>query len=139
MQYYKAKVIITETTTKRFVANELMTVFSYGEVDGYEYLGVETEYTPEDVLTFQPAECEVENIEYSELLDVAVNSAIAKGIDDLVRNKIHERIPNADEEAKLINKGIQDKTDSAYVEYRSYVDSCVAWGREKKAEMGIFL
>jgi hypothetical protein len=29
MQYYKAKVIITETTTKRFVANELMTVFSY--------------------------------------------------------------------------------------------------------------
>lgn len=137
MQYYKAKVITTETTTKRFVQNELMTVFSYGEVDGFEYFGVETEYLPEDVLAFQPVECEVENIEYSELVNVAVNSAIAKGVDDLVRNRIHERIPNADEEAKLINRGIQDKNDPLYVEYRTYVDSCVAWGRGLKALMGI--
>ena len=137
MLYFKSKIIQEKYTTKRFQGNEAVTVYSYGELGGNEYVGVQTEYSPEDVIALQSPECEVEETEYSELANIAINSAIAKGIDDIVREKIHVIIPNADEEAKLINKGIQDKNDPAYVEYRAYVDSCILWGREKKAEMGI--
>jgi len=139
MFYFKSKIVHQEYTTKRFQGNEAMVVYSYGELNGYEYVGVQTEYSPEDVIALQAPECEVEEIQYSEFADIAINSAIAKGIDDIVRGKIHALIPNADEEAKLINKGIQDKNDPAYVAYRAYVDSCILWGREQKAAKGIIV
>ena len=136
MFYFKSKIVHQEYTTKRFQGNEAMTVYSYGELDGNEYVGVQTEYAPEDVIALQSPECEVEEIQYPELASVAINSAIAKAIDGVVREKIHQKY-DSDTEFKLINLGIENKENPDYINYRNDVELFKTWGREKKAEMGI--
>lgn len=136
MFYFKSKIIQLEHTTKRFQGNEAMVVYSYGELNGYEYVGVQTEYAPEDVIALQAPECEVEEIQYSEFADIAINSAIAKGIDDIVRSRITAKF-DKDEELKLVNLGIEDKENKEYLSYRACVCEYKEWGKNKKREMGV--
>ena len=136
MQYFKSKIVTSGNETKRFRSDENMTVFSLGVVDDVEYLSVATDYPPDLVLAMQAPVCQCEEIDYDSFKSIAINSAIAKGIDDLVGKNIRGKY-SENEEFKLVNKGISDPADEEYIQYREYVNSCRAWGSAKKTEYGI--
>ena len=73
---------------------------------------------------------------YVEIREIAVNSAIAQAVNNLVGDKIRSKY-SENEEFKLINMGIADPTNEEYTQYREYVNTCRAWGNSKKLEYGI--
>ena len=56
-------------------------------------------------------------------------SYVKGSYEDLVVKLIRERYP-VDEELKMMNMGIEDKTNLKYIEYRDYVLNCKAQARE---------
>jgi len=133
MQYYKTKIVTSGNETKRFRNDENMVVYSLGVVGNVEYVSVATDYPPDLVIGMQAPVCQCEEIDYDSFKSIAINSAIAKGIDDLVKGKIRAEY-SVDEEFKLINIGISDPENDEYLLYRMFVEECKTWGRSKKFE-----
>jgi hypothetical protein len=58
-------------------------------------------------------------------------------INKMVVDKIRERY-DMNEEFKMINLGISDATNTDYISYRQYVETCVNWGNELELNGGDF-
>lgn len=120
MRYFKAKKVITEFTTLSFNStNQEDKVIHYDEIDGVEYLGVESANI-KALLSQQHAEIEVVEITFAEAKPVLDNCRMMNDLNAIIEKKIAEKysIPR---EIKMLKLAA---TDPARVAYQAYVDEC---------------
>ncbi|MCK9209290.1 MAG: hypothetical protein M0P61_00500 [Ignavibacteriaceae bacterium] len=133
MRYFKAKKVVTEHTTLSFNStNQEDKIVHYDEIDGVEFLGVESADV-EGLLAKQPAEIEAVEITFAEAKPTLDNCRLMKDYNEIIDKKVAEKysIPKEIGLLKLI------KTDPVRVVYQQYVDSCKAEVRPMKLEKGL--
>jgi len=134
MRYFKTKIVVEDYTTKRIIIPEGITNYCYAEIDRYEYSGVDTE--DENFLINQHPECEAEEVTFAEIETILKSCKLYADVNELVVNKIREKY-DVNAEAEMLNKGIINSSDAAYLTYRTYVEECIAWGNLKKQDYGL--
>jgi len=133
MRYFKAKKVITEFTTLSFGStNQEDKIIHYDEIDGVEYLGVDSADV-DTLLAQQPAEIEAVEITFAEAKPVLDNCRMMKEYNSIIERKIAEKY-SITKEIGLLKL---TKTDPVQVVYQKYVDECKAQVRPSKLIMGL--
>jgi len=120
MRYFKAKKVVTEFTTLSFGStNQDDKVIHYDEIDGFEYLGVES-VDVDGLSVQQPAEIEAVEITFAEAKPILDNCRMMNDLNAIIEKKIAEKY-SLPKEIKMLKL---TKTDPERVTYQQYVDSC---------------
>lgn len=133
MRYFKAKKVVTEFTTLSFNStNQEDKIIHYDEIDGVEYLGVESADV-EGLLAKQPAEIEVVEITFAEAKPILDNCRMMKDYNTIIEGKIAEKY-SIPQEIKMLKLST---TDVSRIAYQAYVDKCKADIKPLKLEKGL--
>lgn len=133
MRYFKAKKVVTEYTTLSFGStNQEDKIIHYDEINGVEYLGVESA-DADALLAQQPAEIEAVEITFAEAKPILDNCRMMKEYNAMIEGKIAEKY-SLPQEIKMVKLST---TDADRIAYQAYVDSCKAEVRPMKIEKGL--
>lgn len=133
MRYFKAKKVVTEYTTLSFgSSNQEDKIIHYDEIDGVEYLGVDSA-DANALLAQQPAEIEAAEITFAEVKPILDNCKMMKDYNTIIEQKIAEKY-SIPQEIKMLKLST---TDTNRMAYQAYVDSCKAEVRPMKLEKGL--
>jgi hypothetical protein len=138
MKYFKAKVVRTDGEVKSFVppihepstAGQHLMYDRHGDI---EYHGLSDDIDPEEVITLQHEECEVEEVLFVEIEENLKGSRLYKEINAQVEQKIREKYSIGDEFSILK----LEKTDPEYIAYQQFIDECRENGRMQKIALGL--
>jgi hypothetical protein len=87
------------------------------------------------------AKCQIEMSDYAKQLseqqriDAETPKSVGE-VDAMVVAKIREKY-DINSEFEMINLGIIDKSNTDFKSYRTYVEECKAWGKQKKQELSL--
>jgi hypothetical protein len=140
MRYFKVKKVIvpppTDTTLGIVVTGEEKeNVFD--EIDGYQYIGVDT--ADENFLAKQHAACEVEELSFGTIQPILKECPLYESINQIVRTKIRQKY-STDDELKLnrvANSLPKTQTPQEFTDYNSYVQECCTYGDQMKIAAGL--
>ena len=138
MKYFKAKVVNTGIEVKSFVSpiHEPSTGGSnlmYDRQGDIEYHGLPDSVDPEEVLSLQHEECEVEEVSFADMEEILKGSRLYKEINAQVEQRIREKYSIGDEFSILK----VDKTSPEYIAYQQVVDECRQAGIAQKIALGL--
>jgi len=141
MKYFISKVVATPDVTLSFVApmqpeGPAMIHYIYGRVGDQEIHGIdypEGEINSQAVLLIQHPECEVREVQFSEVEEDLKNCRFSQEINQDVVSSIRSRY-SIDEELKIMK---QDPASDEYLSMIEWINTCRTVGNEKKVELGV--
>ncbi len=138
MKYFKSKVVYQGDEILTFVSpivpmNESARHLIYDRQGDVEFHGLPDDVDQEDVLSKQHAECEVEEVTFSDMEEILKNSRLYKEINAQVEKRIRDQYSIGDEFSimKL------EKTEQEYIDYQAKVDEFREIGRQQKIALGL--